>query len=131
MTDKVTDEAVTQKSVLILDDSEVVLDIARKYLQDAGYFVSTALTLAEFDRHKAAREPDLILLDVQMPELEGDDLGRRLRNERGVTAPILLFSTLEDEELRDRAAAAGLDGYVSKNAGLDVMVAEVQAILDS
>ncbi len=131
MTDKVTDEAVTQKSVLILDDSEVVLDIARKYLQDAGYFVSTALTLAEFDRHKAAREPDLILLDVQMPELEGDDLGRRLRNERGVTAPILLFSTLEDEELRDRAASAGLDGYVSKNAGLDVMVAEVQAILDS
>ncbi len=123
-----TDEAA-QKSVLILDDSEVVLDIARKYLQDAGYFVSTALTLAEFDRHKATREPDLILLDVQMPELEGDDLGRRLRNERGVKAPILLFSTLEDDELRKRAAAAGLDGYVSKNAGLDVLVAEVQAAL--
>ena len=120
---------VAQKSVLILDDSEVVLEIARKFLQDAGFFVSTALTLDEFDRHKATREPDIILLDVQMPELAGDDLGRTLRSERGVTAPILLFSTLEDDELRTRAAAAGLDGFVSKNAGLDVLVAEVQALL--
>ena len=122
-------DQVEQKSVLILDDSEVVLEIARKFLQDAGFFVSTALTLDEFDRHKATREPDIILLDVQMPELAGDDLGRRLRSERGVTAPILLFSTLADEELRTRAAAAGLDGFVSKNAGLDVLVAEVQALL--
>ena len=122
-----TDDA--QKNVLILDDSEVVLDIARKYLQDAGYFVSTAVSLAEFDRHKATREPDLILLDVQMPELEGDDLGRTLRRERGVTAPILLFSTLEDDALQERAAAAGLSGFVSKNAGLDALVAKVQAIL--
>jgi DNA-binding response OmpR family regulator len=122
-------ETVRQKNILILDDSEVVLDIARKYLQDAGYLVSTALTLAEFDRHHALRDPDLILLDVQMPELEGDDLGKRLRNERGVTAPILLFSTLADEELRSRAAAAGLNGFVSKNAGLDVLIAEVQSML--
>ena len=120
---------VAQQNVLILDDSEVVLDIARKYLQDAGYFVSTALSLAEFDRHTATREPDLILLDVQMPELEGDDLGRTLRSERGVTVPILLFSTLDDDELRERASAAGLDGYVSKNAGLEALVAEVQAML--
>lgn len=117
------------QNVLILDDSEVVLDIARKYLQDAGYVVSTALSLAEFDRHKANREPDLILLDVQMPELEGDDLGRTLRRERGVKVPILLFSTLEDEALRDRANAAGLDGFVSKNAGLEALVAEVQSML--
>ena len=122
-------DPLMQKNVLILDDSEVVLDIARKYLQDAGYFVSTALRLAEFDRHKANRNPDLILLDVQMPELEGDDLGRTLRSERGVTAPILLFSTLEDDELAKRVEAAGLDGYVSKNAGLEALVAEVQAIL--
>jgi DNA-binding response OmpR family regulator len=122
-------DQLDQKNVLILDDSEVVLDIARKYLQDAGYFVSTALSLAEFDRHKATREPDLILLDVQMPELEGDDLGRTLRRERGVTAPILLFSTLADEELRARAEAAGLSGFVSKNAGLEAMVAEVQSLL--
>lgn len=120
---------LAQKNVLILDDSEVVLDIARKYLQDAGYFVSTALSLEEFDRHKATREPDLILLDVQMPELEGDDLGRTLRSERGVTVPILLFSTLDDDELRERAAAAGLNGFVSKNAGLEALVAEVQLLL--
>ncbi len=116
-------------NVLILDDSEVVLDIARKYLQDAGYFVSTALSLAEFDKHQATRPPDLILLDVQMPELDGDDLGKTLRNERGVHVPILLFSTLEDDELRARAKAAGLDGFVSKNDGLEALVAEVNSVL--
>ena len=117
----------SQKNVLILDDSEVVLDIARKYLVDAGYFVSTAISLAEFDRHSAARQPDLILLDVQMPELEGDDLGRKLRMERGVTAPILLFSTLDEEQLESRSKSSGLDGWVSKNAGLDALIAEVRA----
>lgn len=116
-------------NVLILDDSEVVLDIARKYLEDAGYFVSTALTLAEFDKHQATRAPDLILLDVQMPELDGDDLGKTLRSKRGVSVPILLFSTLEDGELQARAEAAGLDGFVSKNAGLEALVAEVRAVL--
>ena len=119
-----------QQSVLILDDSKVVLDVARKYLQDAGYFVSTALSLAEFDRHKATRNPDLILLDVQMPELDGDDLGRTLRIDRGVTVPILLFSTLDDDELERRANEAGLDGYVSKNAGLEALVAQVQSTLE-
>lgn len=129
MTEELLDKNSLQKNVLILDDSEVVLDIARKYLQDAGYFVSTALSLAEFDRHQATRPPDLILLDVQMPELDGDDLGRRLRLERGVTAPIVLFSTLDESELAARAEAAGLDGFVSKNAGLEAMVAEVNARL--
>lgn len=119
----------TKLNVLILDDSEVVLEIARRYLQDAGYSVSTALTLAEFDKHKAMRAPDLILLDVQMPELDGDDLGKSLRSERGVTVPIVLFSTLGDAELRARAEAAGLDGFVSKNAGLEALVAEVHSLL--
>lgn len=117
------------KNVLILDDSSVVLDMARKYLEAAGYEVSTALTLAEFDDLKDLCSPDLILLDVQMPEFDGDDLGIMLRDERGVTVPIVLFSTLATEELERRAVNAGLHGFVSKNDGLDALVVEVQTIL--
>lgn len=110
------------KTILILDDSEVVLDVSRKYLEDAGYTVLTASTIDEFEELHKTNTPDLILLDVQMPELFGDDIGLVLRTVRGVDAPIVLFSTLEDQELEQRAREAQLDGFISKNAGLDGLV---------
>jgi DNA-binding response OmpR family regulator len=114
--------------VVIFDDSEVVLDVTGRYLRGAGFRVVTALTLAEFERARPA-EADLILVDVQMPELFGDDIGMVLRRVRRVKAPIFLFSTLPEAELAARAEEAGLDGYISKDAGLDAMLARVRAIL--
>jgi DNA-binding response OmpR family regulator len=118
-----------QQTVLILDDSDVVLDLSRKYLEDAGFRVLTALNMSDFDRELESETPDLILLDVQMPELAGDDLGISLRKERGISARIVLFSTLENDELERRAQAPELDGFVSKNDGLQAMVATVSHLL--
>ena len=117
------------KSILILDDSEVVLEVARRYLTDAGYGVLTATNISEFDQIQKESNPDLILLDVQMPELNGDDIGNVLRNVRGIKVPIILFSTLEESELSRRAADAELDGWVSKNQGLDALVETVGKFL--
>jgi DNA-binding response OmpR family regulator len=114
--------------VVIFDDSEVVLDVTERYLRGAGFRVITALTLDEFERSQPA-EADLILVDVQMPEIFGDDIGMVLRRVRRVQAPILLFSTLPEAELAARVEEAGLDGYVSKDAGLDAMLAKVRSIL--
>jgi len=118
-----------KRTVLILDDSAVTLDLLRLALERAGFAVTTAINLASFER-SAAMAPDLILIDVQMPEAYGDDVANVLRGLRNVTVPVLLFSIMDEAELADRAKAAEVDGYIHKGAGLDEMVRRVRALLD-
>jgi DNA-binding response OmpR family regulator len=117
-----------RKTILILDDSAVTLDLLRLALERAGFRVTTALDLASFER-SAAMAPDLILIDVQMPEAYGDDVASTLRGGRNVRVPILLISNLEDEELQRRAADAEVDGWISKQAGVDEVVRRVAEML--
>jgi len=119
----------TRKTVFLLDDSEIALAVARQSLETAGFRVIAANNLAEFEERQAGISPDLVLLDVQMPELFGDDVGFVLRGVRGVTAPVYLFSSLDEEELERRVLAAELDGYMCKSAGIEAMVDRVRTIL--
>jgi DNA-binding response OmpR family regulator len=115
--------------VLIVDDSPLVLEMLRGGLESAGVAVDTANDLSELEARRAASAPDLILLDVQMPEAYGDDVAATLRGVYGVAAPILLMSTIPPEELEQRAKSAGADGWVSKRDGLDRVVSRVLATL--
>ena len=116
------------KRVLLMDDSEVFRDIARDALQKAGYEVMCAADLAELSRVRDGHF-DLVLMDVQMPEAFGDDLAMTLRYGHHVDTPICLLSSLADAELADRASWAKVDGYISKNGGLDAIVDAVRSIL--
>lgn len=113
------------RRVLIIDDSPLVLELTRSALVDEGYDVSVATTLDEFEALRIAAPPDLILVDVQMPEAFGDDLAALLRGAYGVEVPIFLLSSLGDDELAVRAAAANATGFISKRSGLDKLVARV------
>jgi DNA-binding NarL/FixJ family response regulator len=68
-------------------------------------------------------------MDVQMPELYGDDVAAVLRHVRGTRARIILFSNLPPEELSQRAAEAGLDGFITKQQGMDALVSQVRELL--
>ena len=106
------------KRILIVDDSPIVLEAARHVLAHAGF---------EVEARNAVGEPrgfDLILMDVQMPDRYGDEIAKDLR--RDLATPIYLFSTLPAEELALRAKAAAADGFISKQQGLDHLVAEVR-----
>ena len=113
------------RKILIIDDSPLVLELTRHALADEGYDVSVATTLDEFESLRQAEPPDLILVDVQMPEAFGDDLTALLRGAYSVKVPIFLLSSLGDDELAVRAAAADATGFISKRAGLDKLVARV------
>jgi DNA-binding response OmpR family regulator len=117
------------KRVLVFDDSPFVLELTQLALERAGYSVATAIDLAAFEAAREATEPDLILVDVQMPEAFGDDIASTLRGARGVRVPILLVSNLEDRELAQRAREAEVDGWVSKRAGLQELVRRVKELL--
>ncbi len=119
---------MVKSRILIVDDSPIILAAAKHALAEAGYEVETRGSVEEV----AARGADgfhLILMDVQMPELFGDDVAAVLRHERDVAAKIYLFSTLGDDELRTRAAQAQLDGFISKQHGTEHLVNEVRRIL--
>jgi DNA-binding response OmpR family regulator len=117
------------KQVLVFDDSPFVLAVTQHALEREGFRVTIASDLTSFEAAREATQPDLILVDVQMPEAFGDDVASTLRGFRGVKVPILLVSNLEDPELRQRAIEAEVDGWVSKRHGLPELVRRVKEIL--
>lgn len=121
--------AGARKKILIVDDSPMMLELAHDALEAAGYQSLATSDLGEMGRLLESETPDLILLDVQMPEAYGDDVANVLRGLRNVTVPVLLFSILDEKELADRAKAAQVDGYIYKGAGLTEMVRRVKALL--
>jgi len=106
-----------------------LLELATRALQRAGFSVMGVKDFAELDAVLNENRPRLILMDVQMPELFGDDVAATLRDVRGVDAKIYLYSSLDTDELAVRARDAGLDGAWSKSAGISVLVDSVRKLL--
>jgi len=107
--------------ILVIDDSPVALEVARDSLEENGFEVSTASNVQEArDIVFGEPQPDLILLDIMMPDIEGDKLCARLKeDERTKHIPVIILSTKEKDELEKRAAEAGADGYLQKAALTD------------
>ena len=105
-----------QKNILIIDDSELVLAMAKDALEDAGYQVETATNGIEANRFIFSRnKPDLIIMDIMMPMLDGNKKAKILKeNEMSRDIPILLLSSKTDEEMRRLTEEAGADGYILK-----------------
>lgn len=120
----------TRKRILLVDDSALIRASTAHALTRAGFEVTVRAAFDELLEH-GIDGFDLILMDVHMPELFGDDVAFTLRGERGITTPIYLFSSIEEKELAKLAADAGIDGYISKSAGLEELVARVRQILAS
>lgn len=119
---------VKPKRILLVEDSLIIQAAATHALSEAGYVVASRTTFDELIA-QGVEGYDLILMDVQMPELFGDDVASVLRQERGVTTPIYLFSSLDADELSERARVARVDGYICKSEGMDHMVARVREII--
>jgi two-component system, response regulator PdtaR len=117
------------KRILLVDDSAIIRASTGAALTRAGFDVTVRAAFDELIEH-GIDGFDLILMDVHMPELFGDDVAFTLRGERGVTTPIYLFSSIEEKELAKLAADARIDGYISKSGGLDDLVARVRKILE-
>jgi CheY-like chemotaxis protein len=113
--------------IYVLDDSPVVLAMTVEGLRAAGYEAKGAPDLSAFDALLREGEPDLVLLDVRMPEMFGDDVLEFLRSEKKLRARLLLFSELDGVELEERAKRVGADGTVPKAKGLDAILAAVKS----
>jgi DNA-binding response OmpR family regulator len=119
--------AMARATILIVDDSPLTVDAVRLGLESCGFAVRSASDLEGVPRPLRDHEIDLVLLDVEMAEMFGDDLAMILREEHG--PPIVLLSALADAELAERADAAETNGWISKHSGVAEVVARVEAML--
>lgn len=115
--------------VLVIDDSEILLNLTVNALKAAGFDATGAVDLASLDQALAAGPVALILVDVNMPEMFGDDVVEFLRSQRRLTSTLLLFSDLPEPELQKRVQTSGADGYIVKGKGIEAAVAEVRTRL--
>lgn len=125
-----TRPAAERKSILVFDDSPFALALTRAALESAGFTVAIAADLSSFEQQRVAFDPDLILVDVQMPEAFGDDVASTLRGWHGVQVPILLVSSLDQNELARRAQRAQASGYICKGAGMSELVRRCRELLE-
>ncbi|CAM4220876.1 response regulator transcription factor [Kibdelosporangium persicum] len=101
-----------QGHVLVVDDDETVRDVVRRYLELAGYEVTVAGDGERALELVAQSEPDLIVLDLMLPGIDGLEVCRRIRQRSAV--PIVMLTALGDEENRIAGLQLGADDYVSK-----------------
>lgn len=120
------------RRILLIDDSEITLAMEKAVLEARGYDVRATTTLLEFEKLLADFKPHVILTDINMPEARGTDICRTLKNEYNTRdIPIVLFSSLKDDELERLAAQVGADGYLSKSHGVEALGEKVDELFES
>lgn len=115
------------KTILVVDDKENVRTLVRDYLRAEGFRVATAdngRTALSVARHE---KPDLILLDIMMPEMDGYEFIRAYRKER--ETPIILVTARMEEGDKVLGLELGADDYVTKPFGMKELVARIRAVL--
>jgi two-component system KDP operon response regulator KdpE len=113
--------------VLVCDDEPQILRALRVILRDAGYEAVTAATGEEALDLAAVKPPAAAILDLMLPDIDGVEVTKRLR-EWG-EMPIIVLSAVGEEEAKVRALAAGADDYVTKPFGPPELVARLEAVL--
>jgi len=114
-------------SVLVVEDEPVVRDVVVRYLRDAGYSTSEAADGAAALALLDAGMPDLVILDVMLPEIDGLEVCRRIRAR--AKTPIIMLTARGEEADRIVGLELGADDYVTKPFSPRELVARVRAVL--
>jgi len=115
------------KTVLIVDDEPEIIRLVRDYLERAGFEVMTATTGAAALREFTRRAPDLVILDLTLPETDGLDVARAIR--RAGDVPIIMLTARSEEADRVAGLELGADDYVTKPFSARELVARVRAVM--
>ena len=122
--------AAHQPVVLVVDDQRANRELLEAHLDDLGYEVLQAADGIEALESVAAREPDLILLDVDMPRLDGISVCQRLKaHPVRRLIPIVILTASNDREVRLRGIAAGADDYLSKPVDARELLVRTKVLL--
>ncbi len=128
LTRMVMEPAVSEARLLVVDDEPNIRDLLASSLRFAGYDVLSAGDGTEALRLATTEKPDLVILDVMLPDMDGFTVTRKLRAS-GIDMPILFLTAKDDMRDKVEGLQAGGDDYVTKPFGLEEVVARINAIL--
>ncbi|MCS6814832.1 MAG: PAS domain S-box protein, partial [Cyanobacteria bacterium] len=116
-----------RKTILVVDDDAHIRELLRQELESEGYVVQQASNGMDAINQVKMSRPDLIILDVMMPQINGFDVAAVLRNDpRSMAIPIIILSIIEDKE---RGFRIGIDRYLTKPINTPQLLNDIQALL--
>lgn len=121
---------MTPQRILVVEDNPKNLKLVRDVLQYAGYEIIEATTGEEGVRLAAKKQPDLVLMDLQLPGMDGTEALRLIREIPDVKqVPVVAVTAFAMDDDRDRAFRAGFDGYVEKPISVRGLLDQVRNFL--
>jgi two-component system cell cycle response regulator DivK len=117
------------ETVLVIEDDDNNLTLIRDLLEYNGYAVLAARNGAEGARMAAGHRPDLIILDIKLPDMDGEKVLRRLRRNRDLAGtPVVAMTSYAMTGDRERLLEAGCDGYIEKPVDPDRVIAQIREV---
>ena len=120
--------AVPEARVLVVDDEDSITDLVATALRYVGFEVAVASNGRQALERAGTFRPELVVLDVMLPDLDGFEVVRRLRSD-GVRVPIVFLTARDATEDKVAGLTIGGDDYVTKPFSLEELVARVRAVL--
>jgi DNA-binding response OmpR family regulator len=124
---RVTGDQDTGASILVVEDDKQIAELMRDFLEAEGFRVRHAGSGRETSEQLERGRPDLVLLDVMLPDESGFEICRRLR--RGSNVPVLFLSARDSDADKIRGLGLGGDDYIVKSATPAEVIARVKAVL--
>ena len=119
-------------TILIVEDNEKNMKLARDVLQAKGYTTLEATTGEDGVRVAIEKKPDLVLMDIQLPGIDGIEALRQVRADPACAAiPIVAFTASVMQSDRSQIQAAGFDGFLSKPINLKEFLETIKRLLES
>lgn len=121
---------MTARRILVVEDNEKNLKLLRDVLEFAGYVVIVARSGEQGLQLATECEPDLVLMDLQLPGIDGTEALKRLRESPRTSAvPVVAVTAFAMEKDRDQARDAGFDGYLQKPISVRALPEQVRGFL--
>ncbi len=118
------------RKILIVEDEREILDLVKLYLEKEGFRTLTAVNGMDGLKLARTEHPDLIILDLMLPEMDGIEVCKKVRGERATTTiPILILTAKAEESDQVIGLELGADDYVTKPFSPKALVARVKALL--
>jgi len=118
------------KRVLVVDDNEANIHLVRFILEKSGYEVIEARNGIKGVEAAVSEKPDLVLLDIQLPDIDGLEVARRIRaSEADGKTPIIALTSYAMTGDRERILTAGCNGYLAKPINVKTFMTEIERYL--
>ena len=120
---------MSRRKVLIIDDIPQIVQLLKFYIQKAGYDGVTATNGWEGLQQATAEQPDVILVDAMMPEMDGFEFIERFRKLTMLnSAKIIMVTTLSGDEFRTRALGVGADDFITKPVSEEMLRNKIESL---